>query len=276
MYNYHRTQTPLANDQLFRMAPSIFAEGKHDSRSERYQYIPTIQVVEELRKEGFYPVLATESKARSEDKKGYTKHMIRFRGHDGFNNVGDIQPELVLVNAHDGTAGYNFYSGLYRYACANGWIVMLSEMERVSVRHTGNVLHNVIEGTYKVLESMPIVMERRELMLDINLNAEERHVFANAVKSLRWDGDKAHVNNDALLRPLRSSDRATDLWTTANILQEKVIRGGVRVAPIDQETHEPQGWKAQRAREVKSVSENVRLNTALWTLAEEMRKLKAA
>jgi hypothetical protein len=33
-----RSDTPLADDQMRRAAPSIFAESKHGSRSERYTY----------------------------------------------------------------------------------------------------------------------------------------------------------------------------------------------------------------------------------------------
>jgi len=36
-----RSETPLAEDQMRQAAPSIFAQGKHASRSERYSYIPT-------------------------------------------------------------------------------------------------------------------------------------------------------------------------------------------------------------------------------------------
>jgi hypothetical protein len=37
-----RGDTPLVEEQMRRAAPSIFAEGKHVSRSARYTYIPTI------------------------------------------------------------------------------------------------------------------------------------------------------------------------------------------------------------------------------------------
>lgn len=70
---------PLTNDQLIRVAPSIFAVDKHVSRSQRYAYIPTIQVVEGLRSEGFMPFFACQSKSRIEGKSEFTKHMIRFR-----------------------------------------------------------------------------------------------------------------------------------------------------------------------------------------------------
>jgi hypothetical protein len=48
-----RSQNPLGNDEINAVAPSIFAAEKHDSRSERYTYIPTIEVLEGLRREGF-------------------------------------------------------------------------------------------------------------------------------------------------------------------------------------------------------------------------------
>jgi len=48
-----RSPAPLDNSQLFRVAPSIFAENAHESRSNRYTYIPTIDVLDGLRKEGF-------------------------------------------------------------------------------------------------------------------------------------------------------------------------------------------------------------------------------
>ena len=40
---------PLGDDQLRRLAPSAFAAHKHESRSERYTYIPTSAVIDGLR-----------------------------------------------------------------------------------------------------------------------------------------------------------------------------------------------------------------------------------
>ena len=50
-----RSDSPLGEEQMRLAAPSIFAPGKHASRSERYTYIPTIEVLRGLRKEGFEP-----------------------------------------------------------------------------------------------------------------------------------------------------------------------------------------------------------------------------
>ncbi len=39
--NLIRRDRPLTREELFRVVPSVFSEDKHESRSERYTYIPT-------------------------------------------------------------------------------------------------------------------------------------------------------------------------------------------------------------------------------------------
>lgn len=52
-----RKNSPLNNDELMRIVPSAFSAEKHDSRSERYTYIPTITLLDKLREEGFEPFM---------------------------------------------------------------------------------------------------------------------------------------------------------------------------------------------------------------------------
>ena len=58
-----RGDQPLSEDQMRAAAPSIFAEGKHASRSARYTYIPTIEVLRGLRREGFEPFTVAQAAA---------------------------------------------------------------------------------------------------------------------------------------------------------------------------------------------------------------------
>jgi hypothetical protein len=80
-----RKDRPLTNDELQRIVPSAFSADKHDSRSERYTYIPTINILDRLRDEGFQPYYATQSRPRDQDKREFTKHMLRLRRHDQIN-----------------------------------------------------------------------------------------------------------------------------------------------------------------------------------------------
>jgi hypothetical protein len=108
-----RSETPLAEDQMRRAAPSIFAEGKHGSRSERYTYIPTIDVLRGLRQEGFEPFMVAQSKSRIEGKTEFTKHMIRMR-NGGQVNTRPEANEIILINSHDGASSYQMLAGVFR------------------------------------------------------------------------------------------------------------------------------------------------------------------
>lgn len=58
--------------------------------------------------------------------------------------------------------------------------------------------------------------------------------------------------------------------TVANIIQENVIKGGIRGFGKDKDGY----YKRIRTREVKGLDQNTALNRALWTLAEKMMQLK--
>ena len=48
-----RSDYPLSDDQIHRVAPSIFADAPHESRSHRYAYIPTAAVLPNCARKGF-------------------------------------------------------------------------------------------------------------------------------------------------------------------------------------------------------------------------------
>jgi Domain of unknown function (DUF932) len=66
------------------------------------------------------------------------------------------------------------------------------------------------------------------------------------------------------LSPRRHADQGNDLWTQFNVVQEHLLKGGQRRADSRRST-----------RKISSVGEDVRLNRALWTLAEELKRLKS-
>ena len=115
----------ITDDELRAIVPSVFAEAAHESRSERYAYIPTSQILEGLRGEGFEPVAARQTKSRDVGQREFTKHMIRFRFAAGREErqIGDVFPEVVLVNSHNGTSAYHLTAGLFRLVCLNGMVV---------------------------------------------------------------------------------------------------------------------------------------------------------
>jgi len=100
----NRTQMPLSMDEIERRAPSALALRPYAEMSAKYQYIPTVNIIQGMAKAGFLPFSATQSLTRIEGKQPFAKHMLRFRHQDVANSlvVGDVIPEVVLINSHDG------------------------------------------------------------------------------------------------------------------------------------------------------------------------------
>jgi len=261
-----RSAVPLTNDEIARVVPSIFAEAAHDSRSDRYTYIPTVNVLDGLRKEGFQPFMACQTKVRNLDKIDHTKHMIRLRHADQI--AGSEANEIILLNSHDGSSSYQMLAGMFRFVCQNG-MVCGDTLADFRVPHKGDVVGQVIEGAFTVLDSFTQATKQREEMKALTLRPAEQTAFARAALTLRYDDEEsAPIRADQLLRAKRTADREGDLWTTFNRVQENMTRGGIH-------GRNATTGRNVTTRPINGIDQNVKVNRALWVLAEEMRKLAA-
>jgi len=85
--------------------------------------------------------------------------------------------------------------------------------------------------------------------------------------------DKASALEDAIQDGgRRRDDNGADLWRTFNRVQENAVRGGLSAWGHDANGHR----RRTTTREVKAIDQDVKLNRALWHLAERMAELKSA
>ncbi len=268
----------LTEDDLHKLAPSVFAVEAHSSRSERFAPIPTIEIIRRLGTEGFQVVGAKQSVARMDDRRLFTKHLLRLRRMDNQEQyrVGDTVCEMLLKNANDGSSAYDLLAGLFRIRCLNSMVAQTGTIDTVKVRHSGDVMGKVIEGTYRVLGEAQKALVAPAEWSKQKLELEEREAFAAAAHVLRFadaDGNiKTAVKSDQLLFPRRGDDRGTDLWTTFNVVQENSLKGGISAHGYNANGQ----WRRSTTREVKGIDQDVRLNKALWVLAERMAQIKTA
>ena len=161
----NRKHEPMSNDAIQQIAPSAFAGQAHDTRSERYSFVPTSVIIDGMREHGFVPVYASQSFSRVAGKQFFTKHQIRFQAiNNPVMNLGDVTAEVILTNSHDGTSRYELSCGLYRLACLNGMMVSTSFVESLKVRHVGNAVDLVIAGTEEMVKRAPSGYRRRARM----------------------------------------------------------------------------------------------------------------
>ena len=270
-------------DDIARLTPSVVAEEAHSSRSERYTYIPTSEVLKGLIGEGFRPFEVRQGGSRDPVKRQFTKHLIRLR-HASQSAVqvgrhGDlIVPEIVMLNSHDGTSSYQFSAGAFRFICTNG--LMAGDIfEHFKVAHKGDIVDGVIDATYRVIAEFPELIDSANQMAGTELSPREQLAFARAAAQLRWTPDaetnteRSPIDASVLLAARRSADQGNDLWRTFNRVQEGIIRGGQGyVIPANDNRRR----QFRRVGEVRNIDQDRALNRALWTLAQEMEAIKQA
>jgi hypothetical protein len=111
-------------------------------------------------------------------------------------------------------------------------------------------------------------MNMVQLFQDRILTDAERLALAAGAATYRWeDPNKAPISPSTLLNPRRFGDGAKDLWTTLNTVQENVIRGGQR----DYSRRRANGSRMPKSRAIKGIDEAIKLNKALWRMAEVLR-----
>jgi len=279
----------LSMEEIRRVAPSVFALEPHESRSDRYGFIPTVQVLDALLAEGFQPFKASQTRTRDEGRRDYTKHMLRFR-HPNLSMIQAgsnlVAPEIIIVNSHDGLSRYKMMAGLFSFVCENGLVVGDNLVPPVSVMHSKNVVQEVLEGAFSIIQDVPLLANSVQEMRNIDLTEEERLVMADASRMVKFvkhpaEGleewkqqlDEIPVKPGQVLQVRRRADyeQQNTLWGTYNIIQENLVKGGLHYNKLNEETHRV---RRQSTRQVNSITEDVRLNKALWTLAEEMKKIK--
>ena len=260
--NQVRRDRPLTHEELMQFVPSVFSEDKHESRSERYTYIPTITLLDNLQREGFRPFFACQTRVRDESKREHTKHMLRLRREGQI--TGKQVPEIILLNSHDGSSSYQMLPGLFRAVCSNG-LVCGESFGEVRVPHKGNVVERVIKGAYEVLGIFDRVEEKRDAMQSLMLPPPAQQALAKAALTYRFGEEHQPVTESQLLAPRRWQDESGDLWTTYQRIQENLIKGGLN-------GHNAKGGRTH-TRAIKGIDGDVKLNRALWVMAENMLQL---
>jgi Domain of unknown function (DUF932) len=271
-----RSNNPLSNEEIQRFAPSAFAGQPYERMSDRYAFVPTSAVIDGMRSAGFLPMMASQSTSRIADKKNFTKHMIRFRSvNSQLTKVGDSDLETVLINSHDGTSRYVLMLGVFRLVCSNGLIISEGLVHSIKIKHVGNIIDEVINGSLNLIDEAPKIGNQIQQWRTITLKPAEQLMLAESAHMMRYP-DQTSISAQAikpksLLKERRSEDNGSDLWSTFNRIQENTVRGGIK-------GHVFEGARIRRrsVREVKGIDQNVDLNKALWTLAELMAELKGA
>lgn len=257
-------RSPLSAEQIMAFAPSVFQSENFEQVSQNYKHVQTSDICQSLADKGWLPTQVTQQRIRLTERQGFQKHELRFL-NPGISACGDSCPEIVVTNSHDGKSAYVINAGLYRLVCSNGLMVSDEIVPSIRVRHTGNVVENVSTAVTIITSAIPVISSRVDAMRLKSLTNAEREEFARHGLRIRYPDESldnpAPINAISLLRSRRYADHAQDVWTTYNVIQENLIRAGIRgrVSP---------NGRRMSMRSVQSIDTSRKINQELWALAE--------
>jgi len=260
------SQFPLSNEQLMNQAPALFTEEAHSDVSDKYHFIPTIDVIDEIKANNWYPVSVSEASVRDMGKNGYQQHLVRFRHFDDLLHPQDNAVELLLFNSHDRTKSFSISAGIYRFVCSNGLVIADSVFESYKIKHLGDRENDVATAVESITAIKPKLMQKVQHLESIELTQLEQESFARSSIPLRFD---KHLEVEAkdLLVPHRDEDTKDDLYTVLNVIQENLLRGNISGTNKDT-------GRRFTSKEIKSISKDVKVNQGLWDIAERIAFIK--
>lgn len=262
----------LTLQQIQDVAPSAFAGQAYEKQSNRYAFIPTSDVITGMRDSGFVPVMASQSRTRIPGKRPFTKHMIRFRDAAALSQaavVGNSVLEAVLINSHDGSSAYKLMLGIFRFVCSNGMVVADASFESIHVRHTGNILTEVVEGSKRLFSEGAKILDVIGQWQGINLDETQQLALAMAAHKVRFTGENSPIPVESLLTSRRPEDDGTDLWRTFNRVQENATQGYRLPGRVETAS----GRRVRGVHPVRSIDRNVGVNQQLWSAASKLADL---
>ena len=255
----------LSNEQIAQLAPAVMSTEHKAGLSEHYTHIPTIQVVEDMRKLGWEPVQAIGVKARKGGNSAIKKHLVKFRNEGVFmadeNGNVDSYIEVLLTNSHDGSSTFRFEIGIFRLVCSNGLVVKDHDLGELKIRHMGYDFEMLRALINTMIEKLPDVVGRINKFADSPISDELAQEFALKAAQLRFGDNMKNLDPNMLLLIERQEDANNSMWSVLNRVQEKLVNGGFY--------YQNEKGKSRKARKIKNFTQNIDFNSQLWELADE-------
>ncbi len=265
---YFRANRPLTINEIQKFAPAAFADKAASEVSKNYAFLSTKNLIETLEKKNIVPFAVAQTKARSDEAKDTARHLIRFRHMNHKLELGEVVTEIVLETSHDAKSSFKFSLGLFRLVCENGLVAPCSILDTIRIKHVNANDSDVIDASFEVLDKSDDAIENILEMKKKVLTRDDKLSFAHEAVTLRWEkqNERPDFDIEKLLKPRRKKDVDSDLWTTFNVLQENLVRGGLSFYKLNDLGYP---IARQSTRAVNSISKNIDINKNLWALANK-------
>ena len=259
----------LTKDQIRNSSPLVFADAPtNPDVSNRYLFVNTETIIDDLEKLGWLPVQAAQRKSRKVGSTIFSKHMVAFQNPDIkiTSEDGDhAYPRILLSNSHDGMQAFKFSVGIFRLVCSNGLVVADEQFSDFKIKHKGYTFGELRKVVRQAVADLPNRVQVMNDMKNRILTEDEKRKMAldamlirAGVKELKYDEETL----TDILEPKREADKGNDLWRVFNVIQEKITQGDFHAAL--------KGAKVRKVRKIKSFEKDLKVNKELFKLASAL------
>ena len=243
--------------------PEILTQTSGYNVSDRYQVIPTQEVINQFTRFGFEIDSVSSAGTRSIEKNNKQPHMVKMT--TGEKLFGEMKPQVIIHNSYDGTKALNIRVGIFRFACANGIVMGHNLIPNLQILHSNQQWEQLIlefidgyEEKFNIQKEHIAEMKSREMTLD--------QAYYLAEQSLKFRHSDARITNEAvdpleLLIAKRREDRGTDAWSRFNVLQESLVNGMYKKYLND--------GSINKAKVLTNIDEIIRVNVNLSDIFDE-------
>lgn len=259
--------TALTPEQIAERAPQVYTQAPHDKVSDKYTFLPTYQIVEDMEKLGWLVADAKTMKSKNATQKKYGKHIVMFFHPEIFikDDQGGIEayPQIMIQNNHRGWGRFKFEIGIFRLVCTNGLVIKSADYGTFDMRHLGYSFEELKTLVEKAIDILPNVVSKINTLSNKILTDKEMRKFAERAIQARFGEerlvDASEINQ--VLASTRQADTGDNLWVVMNRVQEHLVRGGFTTVGADK--------KERKVRKITNMLKDVELNQKLWALTEE-------
>jgi hypothetical protein len=280
IFSRNVNNTALTNERIQQLAPAVFSSTKADGLSDRYASLNTAQLLPVLADFGYFPMQAAQKKSRKGEAQ-HSSHMLSFaKTYHTQDIIGDVRPEIILYNSHDGSSSVRLFAGCFRFICSNG--IVAGDGFQSRMYHNAKAINGFEDMLASTVNSLPLLMEQIEKLRSTKLMYGDAVEMARKGVQTRWKMFDETIEDipfgsyatektvrDALTVQ-RNEDDYMDAFTVFNRIQEAVVRGNAFVRSLTKaNTKHGDTGMMRKARPISSVSEGIRVNSELWTMAED-------
>lgn len=244
----------LTKDEIFTACPAVYAQSPSPRVSDRYSFLSTADIIADLEKMNWFP---TDVKGATRGTKEFNVHTVRlFNPEYTFKN--NVHPEIAIINSHNGSRRFRIGMGVFRMVCLNG-MMMGNTFMNERVKHINVDFDTLRENITLLTDSFDDVAGKIGELSSKQLTREQMLEFAEVAMNIRFK-DERPFEASQLLTVRRPIDNSPDLFTTFNVIQENVMKGGIQYRA---------GNRRMKTRAITSASSDISLNMQLWDAMDE-------